>query len=127
MKHQQRMARSVLFKWPGEPIQEMPMLYTVIASALTAATVATTTPPANPARAAESHDAASLALLHALKGYDHDRPGIRLWTTEDDVYRRGDRVHVYFRTERDAYVTIFRVDTDGRVRVIYPRDPSDDN
>lgn len=54
-------------------------------------------------------------------------PGIRLWTSHADVYRRGERVRIFFRTELDAYVTIFRVDTDGRVRVLFPREPWEDN
>jgi len=54
-------------------------------------------------------------------------PGIRIWTSHGDTYRRGERVRVYFRTENDAYVTIFRVDTDGRVRILFPQDPNDPN
>ncbi len=54
-------------------------------------------------------------------------PGIRLWTSHSDTYHRGEAVRIYFRTERDAYVTIFRVDTDGRLRVLFPREPSDPN
>lgn len=56
------------------------------------------------------------------------RPRIELWTNHGDaVYTRGQDVRVYFRTDRDAFVTILRVDTDGRVRVLFPRDPWDDN
>src|SRR5438132_322166 len=43
------------------------------------------------------------------------------------VYTRGERVRLFFRLDQDAYVTIFRVDTDGRVRVLFPRDPWEDN
>src|SRR5439155_1535274 len=42
-------------------------------------------------------------------------------------YTRGERVRLYFKIDQDAYVTIFRVDTDGRVRVLFPRDPWEDN
>jgi hypothetical protein len=52
-------------------------------------------------------------------------PGIRIWTDHGEVYHRGDPVQVYFRTEHDAYVTVLRVDTDGRVRVLFPRLPDD--
>ncbi|HWC74441.1 MAG TPA: DUF4384 domain-containing protein [Gemmatimonadales bacterium] len=57
------------------------------------------------------------------------RPRIELWTDRGDaaVYTRGDRVRVSFRLDQDAYVTIFRVDTDGRVRVLFPREPYEDN
>ena len=54
-------------------------------------------------------------------------PGIRLWTSHGEVYRRGERVRVFFRAERDAFVTVFRVDTDGRVRVLFPREPWESN
>src|SRR5437764_2323553 len=56
------------------------------------------------------------------------RPRIEVWTNRgDDPYASGQAARVYFRTEQDAYVTILRVDTDGRVRVLYPREPWDDN
>lgn len=56
-------------------------------------------------------------------------PQIELWTDRDygTVYHRGDRVRLYFRTDEDAYVTVFRVDTDGRIRVLFPEDPWEDN
>jgi hypothetical protein len=63
-------------------------------------------------------------LIHTAEA---SPPGIRLWTSHGEVYRRGERVRVYFRTELDAYVTIFRVDTDGRVRVLFPREPWEQN
>jgi len=57
------------------------------------------------------------------------RPRIELWTNRGDaaVYTRGERVRVFFKLDRDAFVTIFRVDTDGRVRVLFPREPWEDN
>ena len=56
------------------------------------------------------------------------RPHVEVWTNRgDDPYASGQAARVYFRAEQDAYVTILRVDTDGRVRVLYPREPWDDN
>jgi Domain of unknown function (DUF4384) len=57
------------------------------------------------------------------------RPRIELSTDRGDnaVYTRGERVRLYFQLDQDAYVTIFRVDTDGRVRVLFPREPWEDN
>lgn len=57
------------------------------------------------------------------------RPRIELWTNRGDgaVLTRGDRVRMYFKLDKDAYVTIFRVDTDGRIRVLFPREPWEDN
>jgi hypothetical protein len=98
------------------------MLYTMLAVAMLGAAASAGAmgpgvmpPPPHAARVT------ALALRHS------DRPGIRVWSTHDEVYRRGERARIYFRTERDAFVTIFRIDTDGRVRVLYPRDPWDDN
>jgi hypothetical protein len=54
-------------------------------------------------------------------------PYIEVWTNRDDVFRRGDKVKLYFRTDVDAYVTVFRIDTDGRVRVLFPANPFEDN
>ncbi len=71
-----------------------------------------------------THEAPRGAVTTA---WSHRRPGIRLWTSSGEVYRRGERLRVFYRTERDAYVTIFRVDTDGRVRILFPAHPSDDN
>ena len=55
-------------------------------------------------------------------------PQISLWTNRaDDLFERGDRMTVFVRTDVDAYVTIFRVNTDGRVRVLYPVRPYADS
>jgi len=56
------------------------------------------------------------------------QPRVTIWTNrDDDPYHRGERVQVYFTTDRDAYVTIFRVDTDGLLRVLFPVEPWEDN
>jgi len=59
-------------------------------------------------------------------GFHYYRPRVEVWTNKDQIYARGERVRVYFRTDIDAYVTVLRVDTDGRVRVLFPRDPWED-
>jgi hypothetical protein len=57
-----------------------------------------------------------------------ERQRITIWTNHDeDPYRRGDEARVYFKAETDGYVTVLRVDTDGRVRVLFPREPWEDN
>jgi hypothetical protein len=51
-----------------------------------------------------------------------------VWTDRgEDPYASGQGVRVHFRAEQDAYVTIIRIDTDGRVRVLFPREPWEDN
>ncbi len=66
------------------------------------------------------------ARAELARGHDAP-PGIRIWTNHGDVYRDGEPVQVFFRTENDAYVTILRVETGGLVRVLFPRSPDDPN
>jgi hypothetical protein len=56
----------------------------------------------------------------------YDAPDVELWISGDNLFRRGDRARVYFRTDEDAFVTIVRIDTDGRVDVLFPEDPYGD-
>ncbi|MGH2610133.1 MAG: DUF4384 domain-containing protein, partial [Tepidiformaceae bacterium] len=56
------------------------------------------------------------------------RPRIEAWTNRGDgLYARGDGVRLFFEVSQDAYVTLLRIDTDGRVRVLFPRAPWEDN
>ena len=49
---------------------------------------------------------------------------IQVWTDNGtDPYRAGDHARVFMRGEEDAYVTVFRVYTDGRIQVLFPRAP----
>jgi hypothetical protein len=54
-------------------------------------------------------------------------PRITIRTDRGDVVRRSDRVGVFFETDEDGYVTLFRIDTDGRIRMLFPSQPWDDN
>ncbi|HJU68849.1 MAG TPA: DUF4384 domain-containing protein [Gemmatimonadaceae bacterium] len=56
----------------------------------------------------------------------YEAPDVELWVSGDNLFRRGDRARVYFRTDEDAFVTIVRIDTDGRVDILFPEDPHDD-
>lgn len=57
-----------------------------------------------------------------------ERQRVSLWTNRDeDPYRRGDQAQVYFKAETDGYITVLRVDTDGRIRVLFPKEPWEDN
>jgi hypothetical protein len=56
-----------------------------------------------------------------------DRARVSVWMNKTDPYARGDRARVYVSTEQDAFLTVLRIDTDGRVRVLFPQDPWDDN
>ena len=66
--------------------------------------------------------------MPVIAGTDLDRPRVEVWTNRgDDPFHTGEDARVFLRADRDAYVALFRVDTDGRVRVLFPRDPWDDD
>jgi hypothetical protein len=48
---------------------------------------------------------------------------VAVWTSHDAPYRRGESARVYLRVNEASYVTVFRVDTDGRIRVLFPSEP----
>ena len=70
-------------------------------------------------------------LLARLAMYRHQEyvPEARIWFDRgvDPVLQRGDRVRVYYRSTESTYVAIFQVDTDGTVRLAYPRSPSENH
>lgn len=51
---------------------------------------------------------------------------IELWVNnEDGIYYEGESITIYFRAERDAYVAIYSIDTQGDVSLLYPLDRFD--
>lgn len=48
---------------------------------------------------------------------------VTVWTDRDEPYARGDGVRVYLSVDAPSYVAVFRVDTDGRIRVLLPEEP----
>jgi hypothetical protein len=71
--------------------------------------------------------ACAVAPVEAQDRLPEENPRITLRIPDDAVFHRTDRVPVAFRPEEDGYVTIFRIDTDGRLRILYPARPGDDN
>jgi hypothetical protein len=51
---------------------------------------------------------------------------VSIWTDRDDPYTRGEIADVYLNVDQPSYVAVFRVDTDGRIRVLFPREPRTD-
>ncbi len=51
-----------------------------------------------------------------------------VWTDRSDAeYYEGDAITIHFRVNRDAFVAVYSIDSRGRVNLIFPSDPSDDN
>src|SRR5258707_10932878 len=55
-----------------------------------------------------------------------DDPPVRVWLDPDAYVTTGDRMHVHLRAAADGYVIVLRADAQGRVRVLFPLDPTDD-
>jgi hypothetical protein len=55
-----------------------------------------------------------------------DDPPIQVWLSSDNSFVRGERARVYIRAAQDGYVVVLRADAEGRVRVLFPLDPSAD-
>ena len=53
---------------------------------------------------------------------------VEIWTDhDDDEYYEGDRVKFNYRVSRDAFVAIYSVDTKGRLNLLFPSYPGQDN
>ncbi len=53
---------------------------------------------------------------------------VDVWTNHNDgEYYVGDNVVISFRTNRDAFVVLYSVDTRGRVNMIFPSEPGGNN
>jgi hypothetical protein len=48
---------------------------------------------------------------------------VAVWSDREEPYQRGDAARVYLSARRPGHVAVFRVDTDGRVRTLFPREP----
>lgn len=54
---------------------------------------------------------------------------VRVWLDRsgDVPLQRGERSRVYYRAAQDAYVALFRVDTDGVLRLLFPASPQEEH
>lgn len=53
-------------------------------------------------------------------------PRVSLWLEREGPYRPGERVHVFVAANEGAYLAVLRADTDGGLRVLFPREPWQD-
>lgn len=53
---------------------------------------------------------------------------VEIWTNHSDgEYYIGDKISIYFRVNSDAFVAIYSIDTEGRVNMLFPSRPGQDN
>src|SRR2546422_11465863 len=70
--------------------------------------------------------AVSLTLATPSAAAASDDPPIHVWLNQDNYFVRGDRAKVNARAAADGYLVVLRADADGRLRALFPIDPSDD-
>src|SRR4029077_6174521 len=56
----------------------------------------------------------------------NDDPPIQVWLNSNNNFVRGERARVYISAAKDGYVVVLRADAKGRVQVLFPLDPSND-
>jgi len=54
-------------------------------------------------------------------------PPLRVWLNRQDNLNFGDRVRVYVRSEQDGHLMVLHADPEGRIRVLFPIDPYEDD
>ena len=71
---------------------------------------------------------ATLAALTTLTALPSAPQGdrVQVWTNREGPFERHSRVKTYVRTAADAYIAVVRVDTDGRLVLLFPYTPDDD-
>lgn len=108
--------KSKLKKWIYREVIEMKRHKTMTAMILAALMLAST---------------AMAQVYHTPPGQRGDREplDIEVWTNkeEGESFGQGENLVVYFRTNRDAYVTIYDLDTKGNINLLYPYDYRDEN
>jgi hypothetical protein len=55
------------------------------------------------------------------------RLDVDVWVNKDEggVYRPGESMRIYFRTNAGAYVLLYNIDTEGYIHLVYPYGPAD--
>ena len=76
--------------------------------------------------------AQSIAPVQGDEEYDRAKVDryldVELWTNNSDgEYYDGDNIVLYFRANRDAFVAIYSIDTRGRVNLLFPTYPGENN
>jgi hypothetical protein len=66
------------------------------------------------------------AAGYARFAYANGQAGVSVWIEGGDVFADYSDVAIWLRPEHDCFTTLFMVDTDGFVHVLYPGSPYDD-
>lgn len=66
---------------------------------------------------------AMLNLQFAIAERRSEAVALEVWVDKGNaaMYHSGERIGIYFHTNRDCYVLIYNIDTEGRKRILFPR------
>lgn len=70
----------------------------------------------------------ALAVTHVSQSGDPKaRVAVDVWINKEEggVYQPGENMQVFFRSNADAYVLVYNIDTEGYIHLVYPYGPSD--
>ena len=67
-----------------------------------------------------------LSLVAPAIAQTADDPPVRI-DLNHEQFTRGDRARVYIQTAEDGHLVVLHADPEGRIRVLFPLDPSDDD
>ncbi len=71
--------------------------------------------------------AADDSIPQASASIDPAAPPIRIWINNSRQFREGERAQVQVESRDDGYLVVFNYDTDGRLRILFPIDPREEN
>lgn len=63
----------------------------------------------------------------ALSSPDDLKVDVWLDRGDGSVYHQGEPVTVYFKTSADCFITVYNIDTDGYIRILFPTFPGEGN
>jgi hypothetical protein len=65
----------------------------------------------------------------AAQDYDTNPLEARVWLDRgsEPVLERGDRARIYYRVSESAFVSIFHIDSNGNVRMVFPSSPQENH
>lgn len=83
--------------------------------------------PASDLRPASPRPSTDAIIAGWIRQSSPPKPRVNVSLDAESPYDRGDFARVFLMSEVDAYVTVVRIDTDGRIRLLFPIDPWEDN
>ena len=71
--------------------------------------------------------AAAVAVPQSENPAATSAPDVQVWLSGGDEFVRGGQVRVYIKAAADGSMLVLHAEPDGRIHVLFPVDPGDDN